>query len=85
MRCGQVGAAPADKRRERKENRMENANLLTINEYLKRDGRSLMEIAEAVMFEDENAPALCDHGCEVEPDGKCCHGCPSILRAAGLI
>jgi hypothetical protein len=27
---------------------MENANLLTINEYLKRDGRSLMEIAEAV-------------------------------------
>ncbi len=64
---------------------MENANLLTINEYLKRDGRSLMEISEAVMFEDENAPALCDHGWEVEPDGKCCHGCPSILRAAGLI
>jgi hypothetical protein len=64
---------------------MENANLLTINEYLKRDGRSLTEIAGAVMFEDENAPALCDHGCEVEPDGKCCHGCPSILRAAGLI
>ena len=64
---------------------MENDNLLTINEYLKRDGRSLMEIAEAVMFEDENAPALCERGCEVEPDGKCCHGCPSILRAAGLI
>ena len=85
MRCGQVGAAPAAKRRERQENRMENDNLLTINEYLKRDGRSLMEIAEAVMFEDENAPALCEHGCEVEPDGKCCHGCPCILRAAGLI
>lgn len=64
---------------------MENANLLTINEYLKRDGRSLMEIVEAVMFEDENAPALCDHGCGVEPDGSCCHGCPSILRAAGVI
>ncbi len=63
---------------------MENANLLAINEYLKRDGRSLMEIAESVMFEDD-APALCDDGCEVEPDGKCCHGCPSILRAAGLI
>ena len=29
---------------------MENANLLTINEYLKRDDRSVMEIAEAVMF-----------------------------------
>jgi hypothetical protein len=22
------------------------------------------------MFEDENAPALCEHGCEVEPDGE---------------
>ena len=64
---------------------MENANLLTINEYLKRDGRSLMDIAKAVMFGDENAPALCDYGCEVEPDGNCCHGRPSILRAAGLI
>jgi hypothetical protein len=44
-----------------------------------------MEIAHAVLLGDENAPALCEHGCEVEPDGKCCHGCPSILRAAGLI
>ena len=34
---------------------MENANLLTID-------RSLMEIAEAVMFENEIAPVLCDHG-----------------------
>ena len=33
---------------------MENANLLTID-------RSLMEIAEAVMFENEIAPVLCDH------------------------
>ena len=86
MRCGGIEAAPPAKGRERKgKPTMENVNLLTIKEYLKRDGRSLMEIAEAVMLGDENAPALCDHGCEVEPDGKCCHGCPSILRAAGLI
>ena len=64
---------------------MNNTNLLSITEYLKRDGRTLVEIAEAVMFGDENAPALCEHGCEVEPDGKCCRGRPSILRAAGLI
>jgi hypothetical protein len=84
MRCGQVGAAPAAKRRERKENRNGKRESSDHQRILKKDGRSLMEIAEAVMFEDENAPALCDHGCEVEPDGKCCHGCPSILRAAGL-
>jgi len=64
---------------------MNNMNLMTIAEYLKRDGRTLTEIAHAVLLGDENAPALCEHGCEVEPDGKCCHGCPSILRAAGLI
>jgi hypothetical protein len=29
---------------------MNNASLLTIAEYLKRDGRTLIEIAEAVMF-----------------------------------
>ena len=64
---------------------MNNTNRMTIAEYLKRDGRSLMEIAHAVLLGDENATTLCEHGCEVEPDGKCCHGCPSILRAAGLI
>jgi hypothetical protein len=64
---------------------MNNTNLLTIAEYLKRDGRTLMEPAYAVLLRDENAPALCEHGCEVEPDGNFCHGCPSILRAAGLI
>ena len=58
---------------------------ITLQDFLSQDGRSLMEIAEAVMFGDENAPALCTEGCEVEPDGKCQHGCPSILRTAGLI
>jgi hypothetical protein len=30
-------------------------------------------------------PACCTEGCEVEPDGRCEHGCPSILLAAGII
>jgi len=30
-------------------------------------------------------PACCKEGCEVEPDGRCEHGCPSIFLAAGLI
>jgi hypothetical protein len=85
MRCGQIGAAPAASGARERNPEMNNTNRITIADYLKRYGRTLMEIAHAVLLGDENAPALCEHGCEVEPDGKCCHGCPSILRAAGLI
>ena len=35
--------------------------------------------------DDSIAPACCKEGCEVEPDGTCEHGCPSVLMAAGLI
>jgi hypothetical protein len=31
------------------------------------------------------APALCSHGCDVEPDGECEHGNPSILLCVNLI
>lgn len=34
---------------------------------------------------DSVVPACCDEGCEVEPDGRCEHGCPSPLIAAGLV
>lgn len=30
-------------------------------------------------------PALCTEGCEVEPDGECEHGHPSVLLGMGLI
>ena len=30
-------------------------------------------------------PACCEDECEVEPDGECPHGHPSILLEAGLI
>ena len=58
--------------------RGQSAHQLTLNELLRREGRSLM-------FGDENAPALFSEGCEVERDGTCEHGFPSLLRAAGLI
>jgi hypothetical protein len=29
--------------------------------------------------------ACCNEGCEVEPDGRCEHGNPSVLLALGLI
>jgi len=37
------------------------------------------------IIHDGIVPALCKEGCEVEPDGKCEHGCPSILIALGMI
>jgi hypothetical protein len=61
------------------------AHRLTMEEFLEQDGRTLEEICQSVLFAKENAPALCDEGCEVEPDGTCPHGCPSILRAVGMI
>lgn len=34
---------------------------------------------------DSVVPACCSEGCHVEPDGRCEHGCPSILLALGVI
>ena len=64
---------------------MQNSHRITLNDLLKLEGRSFEEMAEGVLFGDENALALCDEQCEVEPDGTCPHGCPSFLRAAGII
>lgn len=48
------------------------------------DREDFMGFLEEVNY-DSIAPALCEHGCEVEPDGRCEHGNPSILLALGLI
>lgn len=46
-------------------------------------------LAEAGMSlndcDDSIVPACCKEGCEVEPDGECEHGCPSVLLALGVI
>lgn len=34
---------------------------------------------------DATAPACCSEGCVVEPDGRCPHGCPSVLLVLGAI
>lgn len=46
---------------------------------------SVEDCLEAVIMDDENAPALCSEGCEVEPDGVCPHGFQSIVLERGLI
>ena len=34
---------------------------------------------------DSVVPACCSEGCEVEPDGECEHGQPSVLLKLGVI
>ena len=34
---------------------------------------------------DSVVPTACPDGCEVEPDGRCCHGYPSALVFLGII
>lgn len=43
-----------------------------------------VDLEEAWMF-DSIVPTACPDGCEVEPDGRCCHGYSSPLLLLGLI
>ena len=59
---------------------------LTLQEWLKLDNySSLAEALNDFSELDDIYPALCDEDCQVEPDGHCPHGAPSLLLAAGLI
>jgi|Tabmets5t2r1_1033131.scaffolds.fasta_scaffold182096_2 hypothetical protein len=46
------------------------------------------EYGEAVLYgwiDGDPTPTRCPYECEVEPDGVCPHGYPSLLVLAGLI
>jgi hypothetical protein len=53
---------------------------IKINQAITNSGLSLEDI-----MTDSVVPACCSEGCEVEPDGKCEHDCPSVLLAMGVI
>lgn len=58
---------------------------MTLEEFLHQDGRDLDELVADLILDGTTVPALCREGCEVEPDGECPHGCPSVLLAMGVI
>ena len=59
---------------------------ITLQEWLAQNGYSSADEALAEYSElDDSYPALCSDGCQVEPDGHCPHGAPSLLLAMGLI
>jgi hypothetical protein len=59
---------------------------ITLKEWLPENCYSIADEALAEYSQlDDLYPALCSEGCEVEPDGHCPHGGPSLLLALGLI
>jgi hypothetical protein len=57
------------------------ANKITVEEALEIHSiGDIIDISFSSMI-----PACCEEGCEVEPDGHCSHGHPSILLEEGLI
>jgi hypothetical protein len=59
---------------------------LTLKEWLAQSGYSSAEEALAEYSElDDVYLALCSEDCQVEPDGHCPHGAPSLLLALGII
>ncbi len=58
---------------------------ITVQEVLDREGTTMEQLQYDVLFDLRHSPALCEDGCEVEPDGTCPHGHPPVLLAEGLI
>ena len=57
---------------------------ITLKEWLTQNGYASADDAVAEYSQlDDLYPALCSEGCEVEPDGHCPHGAPSLLLALG--
>jgi len=59
-------------------------NKITIQQLASQTGMTEDELIEEGV-NDSVCYALCKEECRVEPDGRCEHGCPSILLAMGLI
>ena len=57
---------------------------ITIKQLCEDEGLSFDDLLEAYA-NDSVMPALCSDGCQVEPDGHCPHGHPSLLVALGMI
>jgi hypothetical protein len=53
---------------------------ISIAELLRKEQRTLLEIARGTICRGDLAPALCMYACRVEMEGTCEHGCPSVLK-----
>lgn len=59
---------------------------IPLKDWLAQNGYASAEEARAEFSElDDLYPAICTEDCQVEPDGHCPHGAPSLLLALGMI
>lgn len=62
------------------------AHRLDVHEILEAEGyEDVTELLEEVIFDSRHCPAMCSEGCEVEVDGHCSHGFPSLALAMGIV
>lgn len=59
----------------------------TLSEVLHLHGFDSHEVSTFVhyCYLESETPAMCLHGCNVEPDGHCEHGNPSVFLFLGMI
>lgn len=66
-------------------NKQTNPFRIKVSQVVEDEGfENTMELVE-YYASDSVVPACCKEGCQVEPDGTCEHGCPSILLAMSII
>jgi len=65
-------------------NTTKNQYRISVKQVAQERGLDVYELLEESGY-DSIVPACCKEGCEVEPDGTCEHGCPSILLSLGVI
>lgn len=58
---------------------------LKVAEVLEEHGYSTLQEALEAWIDEASCPSMCSEGCEVEHDGECPHGHPSIIVKFGLI
>lgn len=58
---------------------MSTAIKITPSKALNNLGLTMIDMMDSII------PACCSEGCEVEPDGHCEHGHPSVLLEMGMI
>jgi hypothetical protein len=54
---------------------------ISIEQLLRNEQRTLLDIARTTICGGHLAPALCIYACRVELEATCEHGCPSVLKA----
>ena len=63
---------------------MQQPHRIKVREYMEDNGFESIDDMEDMLL-DSVQPAMCSEGCDVEPDGHCEHGFPSISLALGII